>query len=191
LNIKKKDPKFVAVKEVVLPFIRFPEVDPLLGPEMRSTGEVMGRDIDFGRSFAKSQLSAYGKNLPQKGCVFLSVKDKDKPSIVPIARRLKQLRFKLLATEGTAKKLNENGIRVKRVYKVGEGRPNIVDYIKNNQVQLIINTPLGKWSKYDESAIRKNAVIYNIPYITTIQAASAMVSAIEAIRNKNFMIEPI
>jgi carbamoyl-phosphate synthase large subunit len=170
-----------AIKQVVFPFSRFPEVDTILGPEMKSTGEVMGIDDTFGLAYVKSNLGA-GIHLPSKGNVFISVNDKDKSSIIPLAKRLSELGFKLYATTGTTKLLSKSGLKVTRIYKVGEGRPNVVDYIKNGQIDLIINTPLGKKSKFDEVAIRKNALFFNIPCITTISAVAAAISAIEAIR---------
>jgi carbamoyl-phosphate synthase large subunit len=169
--------KHFAVKEAVLPFVKFSGVDTLLGPEMKSTGEAMGIDRTFGMAFAKSQL-AVNSRLPLKGRVLISVNDRDKPAIAPVARRLLGLGYDLVATGGTVAFLSGEGIEVRQVYKVNEGRPNVVDHIKNNEIALIINTPLGKTSKYDEVAIRRAAVDYGIPYITTIAGAQATVGAL-------------
>ncbi|HEX2967147.1 MAG TPA: carbamoyl-phosphate synthase large subunit, partial [Syntrophorhabdaceae bacterium] len=168
----------VAVKESVFPFNRFGAIDTVLGPEMKSTGEVMGIDSTFGAAFWKAQLAA-GQNLPLKGNVFLSVKNKDKRNVVFIAKKLSDLGFKLLATRGTAKALINNGIDVQMVNKVSEGRPNVVDLIKNNEIQFIINTPGGKDTKKDGMLIRSGAVQYKIPYTTTLSGAQAVVNAIE------------
>jgi carbamoyl-phosphate synthase large subunit len=170
-----------SVKEAVLPFNKFLGVDTILGPEMKSTGEVMGIDKTVGLAFAKSQM-AVNSVLPLKGNVFVSVNDNDKRRIIQICRKLRSLGFDLLATRGTAGSLTDNAIDVRLVYKVNEDRPNIVDHIKNKEIALIINTPLGKTSAFDEVAIRRAAVDYRVPYITTIAGAQAMVNAIEAIK---------
>jgi carbamoyl-phosphate synthase large subunit len=169
-----------AVKEAVFPFNRFPGVDTILGPEMRSTGEVMGIDRDFGRAYAKSQIAA-GQELPQEGTVFISVKDRDKRGIIMIARGLMDLGFQIVATHGTGKVLERNGVPARQVFKVGEGRPTVVDLIKNGEIQLVINTPSGKRPKADEVAIRTAALQYNIPIVTTIPGASATVEGIDAL----------
>ncbi|MGQ9645419.1 MAG: carbamoyl-phosphate synthase large subunit [Thermodesulfobacteriota bacterium] len=169
-----------AVKESVFPFNRFPGVDTVLGPEMKSTGEVMGIDTDFGLAFAKSQIAA-GFRMPLKGRVFISVMNKDKRSIVFVAKKLVDLGFEIVATRGTAKVLAANGIPVQPVFKVGEGRPNIVDKIKNGEIDLLINTPSGKKPKADEVAIRSQSVAHNIPCITTLSGASAVVNGIESL----------
>jgi carbamoyl-phosphate synthase large subunit len=169
-----------AVKESVFPFNRFPGVDTILGPEMRSTGEVMGIDHDFGRAYAKSQIAA-GQNLPRNGTVFISVKDRDKRAIIMVARGLMDLGFQIVATHGTGKILERNGIAARHVFKVGEGRPTVVDLIKNGEIQLVINTPSGKRPKADEVAIRTAALQYNIPIVTTIPGASATVEGIDAL----------
>ncbi len=166
-----------AVKEAVLPFIKFSGVDTLLGPEMKSTGEVMGIDPSFGLAFAKSQLAA-NSNLPSEGKVLISVNDGDKEAILPIAQRLEKLGFEIAATSGTAAFLSGRGLKAEMLYKVNEGRPDIVDHVKNGQIALIINTPLGKASAYDELAIRRAAVDYRIPYITTIAGAKATCSGL-------------
>jgi carbamoyl-phosphate synthase large subunit len=171
----------VAVKESVFPFNRFYGVDTVLGPEMKSTGEVMGIDTDFGMAFAKSQIGA-GLNIPLKGKVFISVMNKDKRSIVFLAKKLVDLGFEIVATKGTAKVLANNGIPVQTVFKVGEGRPDIVDQIKNGEINLVINTPSGKKPKADEVAIRSQSVAHNIPCITTLSGAEAVVNAIESLK---------
>ena len=171
----------VAVKESVFPFNRFYGVDTVLGPEMKSTGEVMGIDTDFGMAFAKSQIGA-GVNIPLKGKVFISVMNKDKRSIVFLAKKLVDLGFEIVATKGTAKVLTNNGIPVQTVFKVGEGRPDIVDQIKNGEINLVINTPSGKKPKADEVAIRSQSVAHNIPCITTLSGAEAAVNAIESLK---------
>jgi carbamoyl-phosphate synthase large subunit len=170
----------VAVKESVFPFIRFPGVDAILGPEMRSTGEVMGIDSTFGAAYMKSQIAA-GQRLPLKGDVFISVKSQDKRDIVYIAKKLADLGFRLLATSGTAEVLLKNNLQVKVLPKLHEGRPNIIDYIKDGKVDLIINTPSGKATKEDEAKIRSHAVLYSVPLITTIAGAQASVNGIESL----------
>ncbi|MFQ5817864.1 MAG: carbamoyl-phosphate synthase large subunit [Terriglobia bacterium] len=172
---------FYAVKSPVFPFGRFRGVDTILGPEMKSTGEVMGMAQEFGLAFAKAQLAA-GQLLPTGGTAFLSVNDADKPALVPIARRLAVRGFHLVATHGTAQALTAAGLKVKPVYKVNEGRPNVVDLIRTGKIQLIINTPLGRKSFYDERAIRRAAVRYQLPCITTLEGATAAVAGIEALK---------
>jgi carbamoyl-phosphate synthase large subunit len=179
-----------AVKESVFPFNRFPGVDCLLGPEMRSTGEVMGIDRDFGRAYAKSQIAA-GQNLPQEGTVFVSVKDRDKRAIIMIARGLMDMGFQIVATEGTSKVLERNGVPARHVFKVGEGRPSVVDLIKNGEIQLVINTPSGKRPKVDEVAIRTAALQYNIPIVTTIPGAWATVEGIAALIKGEIGVRPL
>jgi carbamoyl-phosphate synthase large subunit len=169
------------VKEVVLPWSRFAGVDTLLGPEMRSTGEAMGSGASFGEAFAKA-MQGCNQRLPTEGMAFLSVNDRDKQNLVAIARSLSELGFRLLATSGTADALRADGLPVEVVYKVNEGRPNPVDYIKNGQIALIVNTPLGKASFFDEAAIRRAAIQYGVPAMTTLSGASAAVEAIRAIR---------
>jgi len=168
----------IAVKESVFPFNRFPGVDPVLGPEMKSTGEVMGIDRDFGRAYAKSQIAA-GQILPVEGNVFVSVRNKDKRSIIYIAKKLVDLGFSLFATSGTSKVLGKNGLTVETVFKITEGRPNIADMIKNGEIALIINTPSGREAHTDQHSLRSLAVMYSVPYITTISGASAAVNGIE------------
>ncbi|HVT82290.1 MAG TPA: ATP-grasp domain-containing protein, partial [Phycisphaerae bacterium] len=172
----------VAVKESVFPFNKFPGVDVILGPEMRSTGEVMGIDKNFPLAFAKSQMAA-GGSLPLAGTIYVSVRNADKPAIVPIARKLAALGFTLLATGGTHKALADAGIAAERVNKIKEGRPNIIDAIKNKEVALLINTPTTKGPKTDEGQIRAAAVMHKIPIITTITAAEAAAEAIAALKS--------
>lgn len=191
LGIKKEvEIRHIAVKESVFPFKRFYGVDTVLGPEMKSTGEVMGIDTDFGVAFAKSQISA-GTLIPLKGRVFISVMNKDKRPIVFVAKKMADLGFELVATRGTAKVLTNNGIPVQTVYKVGEGRPDIVDRMKNGEIQLVINTPSGKKPKVDEVAIRSQAVAHNIPIITTLSGAEAAVNGIESLLKKGMSVQSI
>ncbi|MEM6670081.1 MAG: carbamoyl-phosphate synthase large subunit [Pseudomonadota bacterium] len=173
----------VAVKEAVLPFARFPGVDTILGPEMRSTGEVMGLDRGFNRAFLKSQLGA-GVTLPNDGAVFISVKDSDKTTILDSAKRLKQLGFSIVATDGTASFLIENGVETKRVNKVFEGRPHIVDLMKNGEISLVFNTTEGAQSLRDSFDIRATALNRKMPYYTTAAGAAAAVRAIENLRDE-------
>jgi carbamoyl-phosphate synthase large subunit len=172
----------VAVKEAVLPFAKFPNVDAVLGPEMKSTGEVMGIDADFGRAFAKAQIAASGC-LPMSGTAFLSVRDKDKPAVAGLATQLAELGFRLIATEGTAAVIQRAGVPVERVYKVTEGlRPHVVDKMKNGEVTVVINTPEGRSARMDSYSIRRTAVTMGIPYFTTLAAASAAAEAIRSLR---------
>jgi carbamoyl-phosphate synthase large subunit len=170
----------IAVKEPVFPFNRFAGSDIILGPEMRSTGEVMGVDFDFGRAFAKAKMAAY-QGLPRKGTVFLSVKEADKPVVVHIARRIADLGFTILCTRGTQRTLAEAGIPVERLKKIQEGRPNVLDYLKDGKIDLVINTPSGKGPKTDEAKIRRETVQRNVPVITTLSGASAAVRGLEAL----------
>jgi carbamoyl-phosphate synthase large subunit len=170
----------VAVKEAVFPFARFPGVDTLLGPEMRSTGEVMGLDWSFGKAFAKSQLAG-GVKLPLEGTVFISVKDADKEAIMGPARKLIEMGFRIIATKGTAQYLTEQGLKVSRVNKVLEGRPHIVDEIKNGTVQLVFNTTEGAQAITDSFSIRRTALVEKVPYYTTVAGAVASVLAIESL----------
>jgi carbamoyl-phosphate synthase large subunit len=169
------------VKESVLPFVKFPEEDPVLGPEMRSTGEVMGMGPDFGSAFAKAQAGA-GTGVPLEGTAFLSVNDNDKENLLPIARGLAELGFDLVATRATAAGLRGQGIGCGVVYKVNEGRPNAVDLMKNGEIHLILNTPLGKESYFDEQALRRAATQRGVPLITTLSGGHAMVAAIRAVK---------
>ena len=179
-ELKKRKLPYVGVKEAVFPFNMFPEVDPLLGPEMRATGEVMGIADTFGLAFYKAQEAA-GTKLPLKGNALLTVADKDKPFLVPIAQRLKRLDFNIYATEGTSSFLKEKGIENTVMNKIHEGRPNITDAIKNKELNLIINTPVGRSGKYDDSYIRMMAIQHKIPYITSLTAAEASIEGIESV----------
>jgi carbamoyl-phosphate synthase large subunit len=173
--------RHVAVKEAVFPFNKLPGVDPILGPEMKATGEVMGIDYDFGIAYYKAELSA-GMRLPLEGTVFISVKKEDRIKVLPVARKLQDLGFKIVATSGTAEFLNKNGVKAEVVLKVSEGRPNVIDEIINRNIHFIINTPSGKRGKTEGFLIRRTAVDHNVPYITTISGAIAVVKAIESIK---------
>ncbi len=181
-------PKYYCVKEAVFPFSKFIGVDPLLGPEMKSTGEVMGIDDDFATAFLKAQISS-GNPLPKTGKVLITVWKKD--GIEIIAEKFKSLNFEIYATSGTSKYLASKGIENKRILKVQEGRPNIVDYIKNREIDLIINSPADIKSKEDSTAIRSNTIVYNIPYFTTKEAAKAATLAIESMNKKNNNVKPL
>lgn len=181
---------YTAVKEAVLPFIKFPGIDSILGPEMKSTGEVMGIDANFGLAFAKSQMAA-GSSLPLAGTVFISVNDYDKGRIAPVAKKLLDLGFKIISTRKTCALLKNQGLAVEEVAKIGEGRPDMVDIIKNKQVDLIINTPKGTRSRSDGYIIRQNALIHSVPFITTFFGAEAAVDGIVALRNQGITVRPI
>jgi carbamoyl-phosphate synthase large subunit len=180
----------IAVKEAVFPFNRFPGIDCLLGPEMKSTGEVMGLDADFGRAFAKAQLGA-GQSIPVAGTVFLSVKDSDKPAMVGLGRRLAAMGFQLMATDGTARALEAAGVAVRRVNKVMEGRPHVVDAMKSGEVHLVFNTVDSAAAVTDSAALRRTAVINRIPYYTTVAGARATVEAIAALRAGTLDVAPL
>jgi carbamoyl-phosphate synthase large subunit len=181
---------YVAVKEAVFPFTKLQGVDLILGPEMRSTGEVMGIADSFGMAFAKAQISADGA-LPLEGAVFVTVNDHDKANVVPIARRLHALGFRLVATEGTARYLRARGVPTERVLKVHEGRPNAIDLLVSGKIQLLINTPLGKLSQQDDYAIRRAALQHRVPYTTTLSGASAACDAIIALRSRAGEVRPL
>jgi carbamoyl-phosphate synthase large subunit len=183
---KRKKAPMVGVKEAVFPFNMFPEVDPVLGPEMRATGEVMGAADTFEAAFFKAE-DAVGSRLPLKGNVLVTVTDSDKREAIGVARKLTEMGFCVYATEHTSKHLKDRGIDNKLIMKLQEGRPNIADAIINKEIQLIINTPVGKFGKVDDSYIRKMAIQHKIPYITTMAAAKASVDAIEAMRNKEIV----
>jgi len=170
-----------AVKEAVFPFDRFDNVDTLLGPEMKSTGEVMGIDSSLGVAFAKSQFAA-GQPIPDQGTVFISVRDADKAAIIPVARQLQELNFNILGSKGTAAHLQENGIDCQRVYKISEGRPHVLDKIQNKDIQWIVNTSMGTRTTEDSYMIRRAALDYHLPYTTTVAGAQSMAKAIKAIR---------
>jgi carbamoyl-phosphate synthase large subunit len=183
-------PKHVSVKESVFPFNRFPGVDIILGPEMKSTGEVMGIDKDFGLAYIKSQLAA-GQNLPKKGNVFISVRDKDKRAILFIAKKLQDLGFRIYATSGTATALKKSGLKVSVLRKVAEGRPNVLDLMKDAKIQWVINTPSGRIPRQDEVKIRSQVIKYNIPYTTTIAGAQATVNGIESLLHKSLDVKSL
>jgi len=183
-------PHHISVKEAVLPFDRFTGTDVILGPEMRSTGECMGIDIDFGRAFAKAQLAA-SQRLPAKGTVFVSMSDREKAAIVPVVKDFLDLGFKVVATMGTRKFLWENGLTVDLMLKLHEGRPHILDAIKNQQVQLIINTPIGKAAQVDDRVIRRTALSFKVPIITTVAGAKATVAALRAMQDHTLEVTPI
>ena len=178
----KKFP-FISVKEAVLPFSKFPGVDTILSPEMKSTGEVMGISMNFGESYYKAEMAA-GDSLPKKGTIFLSINSKSKQELLEEMRLLYKNGFHLVATEGTAEYLNKNGIECERVFKVSEGRPNIIDMVKNKGIDLIVNTPTGKITRYDAYTIRQAAVRYHIPIMTTVAAAKAAVRGILEVKSR-------
>jgi carbamoyl-phosphate synthase large subunit len=183
-------PSHVSVKESVFPFRKFAGVDIVLGPEMRSTGEVMGISERFSIAFAKSQLAA-GVVLPVTGRIFISVTDRHKTTTVDLARRLTAMEFELLATSGTANLLEANGIPVERVKKLAEGHPNLLDYLIDSKVSMVINTPSGKGARTDEGRIRAAAVQHGVPCITTISAIEAVVVAMEALREEDMDVQAI
>jgi carbamoyl-phosphate synthase large subunit len=183
-------PRHVSIKESVFPFNRFPGVDIILGPEMKSTGEVMGIDKDFALAYIKSQIAA-SQNLPRKGNVFISVRDRDKKPVIAIARKLLDLGFHIYATSGTATALEKNKIRVRVLPKIAEGRPNVLDLMKDGKIQLVINTPSGKIPRQDEVKIRSQVILFNIPYTTTISGAEATVKGIEALIKKELKVKAL
>jgi carbamoyl-phosphate synthase large subunit len=183
-------PAHIAVKEAVLPFNKFPGTDTILGPEMRSTGEVMGIDSSFGRAFAKAELAA-GEFLPLKGTVFVSMSDRDKSDAVNVVKELMTLGFTVMATLGTRRVLQENGLDVELVLKLHEGRPHVLDAIKNQKIQLIINTPSGEEAQTDARLIRRTALAYKIPIITTIAGARATVAAIHSLQTTTLDVKVI
>jgi carbamoyl-phosphate synthase large subunit len=189
-ELKRRSPGHVGVKEAVFPFERFPEIDPVLGPEMRSTGEVMGIDKSYAVAFAKSQLAS-GSRLPSSGTLFVSVREADKDKIVQPVRELAGIGFKVLATRGTLRHLEANGIACTKVNKVLEGRPNIVDVMKNRGVDLVFNTTEGVKALADSSTIRRAALMYKIPYYTTIAGALAVTKAIQAMRAGILEVRPL
>jgi carbamoyl-phosphate synthase large subunit len=174
-----KELPHIGVKEAVFPFARFPGVDVLLGPEMRSTGEVIGLDRSFGVAFAKSQLGG-GTNVPRTGTVFVSVRDRDKARILPAVRLLSDLGFRILATGGTQRFLEENGVKAARMNKVLEGRPHVVDAIKNGDIQLVFNTTEGAGALSDSRSLRRAALLHKVPYYTTLAGAVAAAEGIKA-----------
>jgi carbamoyl-phosphate synthase large subunit len=183
-------PPLQAIKEAVLPFKRFPGSDTLLGPEMRSTGEVMGSARGFGMAYAKAEQAA-GDALPTGGTVFVSTHDRDKPALVPVARRLSELGFALIATGGTAELLSREGLAVESILKVHEGRPNIEDAIRSGRIQLIVNTPIGRQAAHDDTYLRKAALDYAVPTVTTLAGARAAVEAIAALQHETLEINAL
>ncbi|MFA5339513.1 MAG: carbamoyl-phosphate synthase large subunit [Candidatus Omnitrophota bacterium] len=187
---KEITPPQISVKESVFPFVKFPGIDIILGPEMRSTGEVMGIDVDFGRAFAKSQMAA-NSALPTEGTVFVSVQDAHKAKIVPIAKKLSKLGFDMIATAGTAATLKEAGIAATRIHRISEGSPNILDQMREGKIKLIINTPSGKKPREDEIKIRSLAVSLGLPCVTTMPGADAATKGIEAIKKHSIGVRPL
>ena len=185
-----RNPGHIAVKEAVFPFARFPGVDTLLGPEMRSTGEVMGLDTDYALAFAKSQLGA-GVDLPRSGTLFVSVRDEDKKGILPAVKRLADQGFKVLATSGTARFLGENGVAAEKINKVLEGRPHIEDAIRNRQVQIVFNTTDGQKAVSDSKSLRRATLMQKVPYYTTLSGAAAVAEAIAALRAGSLEVRPL
>jgi carbamoyl-phosphate synthase large subunit len=182
--------KHYAVKEAVFPFDRFDNVDTLLGPEMKSTGEVMGLDDRLGLAFAKSQLAA-GQKIPTGGTVFISVRHGDKPVVLPVARKLVELGFSIVATKGTARHLQENGVGCTQVHKVSEGRPHILDKIQDKAIQWIINTSLGTRTTEDSFSIRRAALSHHLPYTTTTAGAVSMAKAIATLRQQDLEVKAV
>ncbi|MFB8788020.1 MAG: carbamoyl-phosphate synthase large subunit [Potamolinea sp.] len=191
LNFTKEViPTHIAVKEAVLPFEKFPGTDTILGPEMRSTGEVMGIDTDFGKAFAKAELGA-SQRLPLSGILFVSTNDRDKPAVVSVVKDFMELGFHVIATEGTRKALKEHGLNVDLVLKLHEGRPHVLDAIKNQKIQLIINTPSGEEARADGRLIRRSALTYKIPIITTIAGAKAASAAIRSLQSQPLEVKAL
>ena len=180
--LKNPPRHYYGVKEAVFPFNMFPEVDPVLGPEMRATGEVMGIAPSFGMAYFKAQQAA-GSRLPLDGKVLVSVAERERTDLLPIVKMLSEMGFELIATEGTGRYLASHGIAFKPVHKLNEGRPNVADLIRNREVSLIINTPIGRLSKIDDSCIRMLAIQYKIPYMTTLAAANATALGIREARH--------
>ncbi|MBT4499361.1 MAG: carbamoyl-phosphate synthase large subunit [Gemmatimonadetes bacterium] len=183
-------PRHISVKEAVLPFIKFPGADSLLGPEMKSTGEVMGVGMEFGTAFLKAQMGA-GSMLPAEGQIFISVNDRDKEAVLPLARRLQKAGFALMATQGTRDFLQRHGIETEMVRKVHEGRPHVEDAIRSRMVKLIINSPLDENSQYDDFVVRRAAIMNNIPYTTTLAGARAATAGIEALQGGNIGVRAL
>jgi carbamoyl-phosphate synthase large subunit len=183
VGLRSRNIPHFGVKEAVFPFNMFPEVDPLLGPEMRSTGEVLGMADSFGMAYYKA-LEAAQQHLPTEGTVLITVSDQDKQAALQVAMRFEHLGFRIKATRGTHQFFIKNGVRSERIDKLQEGRPNIVDAIKNKEIKLVINTPSGKLSKHDDAYIRKAAIKYKVPYITTLAAAIAAARGIEEFQKR-------
>jgi carbamoyl-phosphate synthase large subunit len=181
----------IAVKESVLPFVKFPGIDITLGPEMKSTGEVMGIDTEFGKAYCKSQLGAF-QNVPVKGTVFISVKDRDKTALlIQTARQLSGFGFSIISTGGTAAFLAKQGIEAETVHRISEGKPNILDRLREGKIQLIINTPSGKIPRQDEVLIRSTAISFGVPVVTTLPGADAYVHAIRSLLAGELDVKPI
>ena len=189
-KLQKQQLNHIAVKEAVFPFTRFPGVDSVLGPEMRSTGEVMGLHDEFSMAFAKSQLGA-GIKLPTSGTVFVSVKERDKERICTAIQQLQEQGFSIIATSGTARYLNEKGIEATQINKVLEGRPHIIDAMKNGEVDIVFNTTEGTKALEDSKSIRQTALLYHIPYYTTLAGICAVSRAITALNEDNLTVTPI
>jgi carbamoyl-phosphate synthase large subunit len=187
---KPVHPRHISVKEAVFPFSRFPNVDILLGPEMKSTGEVMGIDRSFGLAFAKSQMAA-GFQIPLAGKVFMSVHDFYKEKLVPVAQSFAAMGFQIVATRGTAAVLRTQGVPVETVNKVSEGRPNVVDFIKNGEMQIVVNVSLGRRSSVDAYHIRRGALLYNVLYTTTLSGARALAEAVHALQREPWGVTPL
>ncbi len=185
-----KKPDFISVKEVVIPFNKFPNVDAILGPEMKSTGEVMGVDFSFGKAFLKSQIAA-GMKIPKKGNILVTVNDIDKPKIVNPLKEISNLGYKIIATSGTRDFLIQNGIPCEMIYKINEGRPNIIDEMKNGNINIIFNTPLGKKAFSDDTYIRKNAILLQIPLFTTVPAIYALAEALKTLHKEEVSVSSI
>jgi len=187
---KEKTIDYFAVKESVLPFSKFPGADTVLGPEMKSTGEVMGIDKNFGMAFAKSQEAA-GNILPRSGTVFISVKNSMRRNIIFMAKKIADMGFKICASEGTCKVLRSNGVNAKMIPKIGEGKPDIIDLIKAGEIDLIINVPAGKKSLVDSKPIRSAAVVQHVTYITTLEGAQAAISGMDSLEQTGFSVKSI
>jgi carbamoyl-phosphate synthase large subunit len=183
-------PEHYSAKEAVFPFAKFPGTDIVLGPEMKSTGEVMGIDADLGIAYAKSQMAASGK-LPLEGNIFISVKDRHKPQAIEVAKQFEALGFSIYSTSGTAKALKEAGVTVNKLFKLAEGRPNVLDMIKNDDIAFIVNTPSGRVPRADEVKIRGAAVTNRVPISTTLRGARACAQAIESLKARGFGVEAL
>jgi len=189
-NLRNRSIKHYGVKEAVFPFNMFPAIDPLLGPEMRSTGEVLGMADSYGMAFFKSQ-EATQSPLPVKGTVLITIADRDKNRIIEFARNFRDMGFNILSTAGTKQFLEEQGVPATLILKVHEGRPNIIDAIKNGEIDLVVNTPAGRLSEYDDSYIRKDAIKYGIPYITTTSAALSATKGIKERQNGKYHVRSL
>ncbi len=183
-------PPHISVKEAVLPFEKFPGTDTLLGPEMRSTGEVMGIDTDFGRAFAKAQLAA-GQPLPLKGIVLVSMSERDRVAVVPVVKDFIDLGFQVVATTGTAQVLQEHGLNVEPIFKLHEGRPPALDWLKNGKIQLLLNTPSSEEAQDDGYLLRRTALAYKIPIITTVAGAKATAIAIRSLQSQSLDVKAL